>query len=77
MVLKKGIRLVVLGGATGLLGAVVLSRFLETLLFGVGALDALTYVVVSLVLGGVMLVATVLPVRRALKVDPTIALQVE
>ena len=77
MVIWKGIRLVLFGGAVGLAGAVFLSRFLESLLCGVGTVDTPTYVAVSLLLGGVMMVATLLPVRRALRVDPTIALDAE
>lgn len=77
MVLKKGLRLVVFGAAAGLLGALVLSRFLESLLFEVAPVDVLIYSAVALVLGSVMMIATLLPVRRALRVDPTIALQVE
>jgi ABC-type lipoprotein release transport system permease subunit len=50
---------------------------MESLLFGVGAMDAFTYGGVAGLLGAVSLVATILPARKALKVDPTIALQAE
>jgi predicted permease len=77
MVLARGIRLVVVGASAGLVGAVLLSRFLDALLFEVAAVDVLIYSVVTLLLGSVMMIATLLPVRRALKVDPTIALQAD
>jgi len=77
MVMKKGLVLVLVGSAAGLVGAFLLTRFMESLLFGVEATDALTYGAVTGLLAAVTLVATLLPARRALKVDPTIALQVE
>ena len=77
MILWKGVRLLMIGGSLGLVGSVFLSQFLESLLFGVGTVDTLTYAVVTLLLGGVMTVATLLPVWRALRVDPTIALHAD
>ncbi len=77
MVLKKGLALVVVGSAVGLVGAFLLTRFMESLLFEVDAMDALTYGVVSGLMAAVTLVATLIPARKALKVDPTIALQAE
>jgi len=77
MVLKRGMALVAVGGAVGLVGAFLLTRFMESLLFEVDAMDALTYGVVSGLMAAVALVATLIPTRKALKVDPTIALQAE
>jgi ABC-type antimicrobial peptide transport system permease subunit len=66
-----------LGLALGLVGAAVLSRVLAGQLYGVGARDPLTYVAVALLLGGVALVASWLPARRATKVDPMGSLRSE
>jgi putative ABC transport system permease protein len=77
MVLKRGLALVILGAGAGLVGAVLLSRFLESLLFEIGPTDAATYGAVSLILGSITLLAAWFPARRALRVDPTIALQAE
>jgi len=77
MVLKRGLALLVVGAGAGLVGAVFLTRFMEGLLFGMEPTDAITYGAVTLILGITTLVASLLPVRRALRVDPTIALQSE
>jgi ABC-type antimicrobial peptide transport system permease subunit len=50
---------------------------MESLLYGVSATDPVTYVVISLVLGVVAVMASVIPARRASKVDPMIALRHE
>jgi hypothetical protein len=77
MVLRRGLRLVAFGTILGLAGAVALTRFMESILFGVRALDLPTYVMVGLTLGGVTLVAALIPARRALRVDPVSSLQTE
>jgi ABC-type antimicrobial peptide transport system permease subunit len=77
MALRHGFSVVLAGVGVGLVGAALLTRFMESLLFGVGAMDAFTYGGVAGLLGAVSLVATILPARKALKVDPTIALQAE
>jgi putative ABC transport system permease protein len=77
LVLRQGIVLVSGGVAVGLAGAVVLTRFLVSLLFGVLPTDAGTIMVVSLGLIGVALIAAYLPARRAAKVDPMVALRCE
>jgi ABC-type antimicrobial peptide transport system permease subunit len=59
----------------GLLGAVVATRYLEGLLFGVTPLDATTFAAVSMVFIVVALLATLLPARRATKIDPMVALR--
>ncbi len=63
------------GVALGIVGAAGLTRLMSTLLFGVSALDPVTYVVVALGLGGVALLASYLPARRAARVDPVVALR--
>jgi ABC-type antimicrobial peptide transport system permease subunit len=76
-VLKNGMSLAVGGVVLGLLGGAALARFLETFLYGVGALDPMTYTAVALLLLGVALVATWVPARRASRVDPLIAIRAE
>ena len=76
MVLRQGLQLVLTGLAIGLAGAVVLTRVLSTLLFGVEPTDALTYLAVSMVLVAVAALACFVPARRAASVDPMVALRV-
>jgi putative ABC transport system permease protein len=75
MVVGEGIRLAVTGLTIGLIGAVVLGALLSTVLFGVGPIDAVTYVSVSSVLLGVAALACLLPALRAASVDPMTALR--
>jgi len=77
LVVGQGMRLVGAGLALGLAGAWVLSRVLTSQLYEVSARDPLTYVIVAAVLGGVALVASYLPARRAIRVDPMSALRAE
>jgi putative ABC transport system permease protein len=63
--------------AVGLLGALTLTRFLESLLFGVGATDPLTFLVVPAILLGVALVACGVPALRGVRVQPVTALRHE
>jgi putative ABC transport system permease protein len=77
LVLKNGMTLVVAGVALGIGGALALTRFLTTMLFGVTPTDTLTFVVVSLALVAVALVACLVPARRATKVNPLEALRYE
>ena len=77
MVLKNGMTLVVAGVAIGIGGALALTRFLTTMLFGVTPTDTTTFVVVSLALAAVALIACLVPARRATKVNPLEALRYE
>jgi putative ABC transport system permease protein len=77
MVLRQGMVLVLGGVALGLAGAFALTRLISKLLFGVGALDALTYATTSVILIAVALIACYLPARRAASVDPVTALHYE
>jgi putative ABC transport system permease protein len=76
MVLRQGLKLVLAGLAIGLAGALVLTRVLTTLLFGIEPTDGLTFVAVSMVLVAVAAVACFVPARRAASVDPMVALRV-
>jgi putative ABC transport system permease protein len=77
LVLREGVVLAVVGLLLGVGGALWLTRFLQSLLFGVTATDPTTFVAV----GGIVLVITIIacyvPARRAIKVDPLIALRAE
>jgi len=77
LILKQGILLTVCGVALGLVAAYVLSRLMESLLFGVSPTDPLTFALVAVALAVVTLAACLIPARRAMKVDPMIALRYE
>jgi putative ABC transport system permease protein len=67
-----------LGGiALGAVGAFALTRLIKSLLFGVAPFDVTTFVVVSVALGMVALLASYLPARRATKIEPLVALRNE
>ncbi len=70
LVLTYGARLAALGIVLGILGAVLLTRFLATLLFGVTTTDATTMIAAVFLLTAAALLATYLPVRNAVKIDP-------
>jgi putative ABC transport system permease protein len=77
LVVRDGLKLVLTGIGVGLAGALLLTRLMTSLLFGVTATDAVTYVTVALTLIIVALIACCIPARRATKVDPLIALRFE
>ena len=77
MVLSQGMRPALVGMLLGALGSWWLSRYLETLLFGVKPFDVFTYVTVAALLLSTALTACILPGRRAMRVDPAVALRTE
>jgi putative ABC transport system permease protein len=77
LVVGHGLRLVLAGIGCGLAGALLLTRVMEGMLYGVSAADPATYAVVALLLASVALLACFIPARRATKVDPMVALRYE
>ena len=77
MILGQGMRTILLGVALGVAGSLILTRALESLLFGVTATDPVTFLAVMLLLVLAGLLACYIPVRRAVGVDPMVALRYE
>jgi putative ABC transport system permease protein len=75
MMVWRGARLALSGVAIGVIGSFAATRALRDLLFGVGPTDPLTFGVVALLLTGVAILASYIPARRAMKVDPVTALK--
>ncbi len=77
MALGEGMRIVVIGLASGLVGSAIMTRFFRSMLFGVEPADPMTFVSVSAILAGVALFACYIPAKRATRVDPLVALREE
>src|SRR2546421_8621289 len=77
MVLRQSMTLVIIGIVIGFLVALGLTRVMATLLYGVDANDVSTYAVVITLLSAAALLASYVPARRAMKVDPMVALRYE
>ncbi len=77
MILRHGCALTAMGVLTGVGGSLVLSRFMSSLLHGVQPIDPVTLVLVSLIVATTSVAATLIPARRATRVNPTIALKYE
>jgi putative ABC transport system permease protein len=76
-VMQQGLALVAAGLAVGIIGAAILTRVMQSLLFGVGSGDALTYGVVAAAMLAAGALACYLPARRATRIDPMVALRME
>ena len=77
LALRQGLSLIILGLTAGIAGALALTRVLSNLLYGVSATDPATFIVITLLLAGVGMAACFIPARRAMKVDPIVALRFE
>jgi predicted permease len=77
LVVRRGMELAAIGILSGLAGAAALTRVMASLLFGVSATDAVTFGAVAVLLAAVAFAATVVPARRATRVDPMVALREE
>jgi len=77
LVAQQGLQLVIVGLAVGLLAAGALTRTMASLLIGISATDPLTYALVAILLSAVAVAACWIPARRALRVDPMVALRYE
>jgi predicted permease len=77
LIVGEGLRLALIGIALGIAGSLVLARFLSSMLYGVTSTDPLTIAAASFLLAFVALVACYLPARRAVRLDPLIALRCE
>ena len=77
LVLGKGMKLVGAGALAGLIASLAATRLLQSLLFKVGSTDTVTFATVALALGGAALLASYIPARRAMRVDPAVALRHE
>ena len=77
LILGEGMKLVGVGIVLGVAVALALTRFLATLLYGVNSADPIIFVGVTTLLAGVALAACWVPARRAMRVDPMVALHYE
>ena len=77
LVMGQSLRLIVAGTALGLIAALAATRFLSSQLFGISANDPGTFVVVTLLLILIAVMATLLPARTASRVNPIVALRCE
>jgi len=77
MVLRRGITLTLIGVAFGVVATLGVTRLISSMIFGVSPYDPLTFVAVAAILSIVALLACYIPARRAMKVDPMVALRYE
>jgi putative ABC transport system permease protein len=77
LVVGGGVRLAILGIVVGITAALALTQLMRDLLYGVGATDPMTFVAVTTILMATSLLACYIPARRAMRVDPMVALRHE
>ncbi len=77
LVVRQAVSVALIGISAGLVAALLLTRLMSSLLFGVSATDPVVYIAISLLLVAVVLLASYIPARRAMKVDPMTALRYE
>ncbi|MGB8540767.1 MAG: ABC transporter permease [Candidatus Acidiferrales bacterium] len=77
VIVGQGLRLMLVGLGIGVAGALVVTRWMSSVLFGVKPTDPFTFAVVAIVLGTVAVLASYIPARRAMRVDPMVALRYE
>jgi putative ABC transport system permease protein len=77
MIVGEGMRIALIGVGIGVVAALGLTRLITKIIYGVGANDPLTFIGVAVLLSGVALIACYIPARRAMRVDPIIALRYE
>jgi putative ABC transport system permease protein len=77
MVIGQGSQMALAGIVVGIVAGLLLTRLMGKMLFGVSATDPWTFAAVALLLAGVSLLASYVPARRAMRVDPVVALRYE
>ena len=77
LIVGTGLQVALAGVGLGLVGAWMLTRFMQSLLFGVEATDPITFTIIPVMLVAVSLVACYLPARRATRIDPVVCLRSE
>jgi predicted permease len=77
LILRNGMSMVLAGVVVGLAATVIFTRSINTLLYGIGSFDAISFVLAAAVLVAVALIACWLPARHAMRVDPIVALRYE
>ena len=77
MIVGEGMRIALIGVGIGIVAALGLTRLITKIIYGVSANDPLTFIGVAVLLSGVALIACYIPARRAMRVDPIIALRYE
>jgi ABC-type antimicrobial peptide transport system permease subunit len=75
LVLSRAMTLAMIGIVIGVGGAVVVTRYLQSMLFGVKPIDVVTFIGVALILAAVVMIACLIPARRAARIDPLEALK--